>query len=239
MILVREAKLLEETIGSLVGKILIEPGLNLARERTKRFRIQVKGVENLQRLKDKPFLIAANHVKPSGVAAKTLLSPDALIIEQEVFSIVGRRLKIVVKADNGWVSENIIARRIQKLSQPLARGAVKGAGHIPVYKNPGSSNHNLMVDVSKAVSEGYSILMFPQGSWFKSFDPTRKFYSGAARMALQDNLPIVPTYIRGCSSWRKGTKVDLAFGKVINPTGKGVSKITDLIREGITAAQSR
>lgn len=55
MILGKEAKLLEEQIGSLVRKILIEPGLNLARERTKYFKIQVKGAENLQKLKGKPF----------------------------------------------------------------------------------------------------------------------------------------------------------------------------------------
>jgi 1-acyl-sn-glycerol-3-phosphate acyltransferase len=84
-----------------------------------------------------------------------------------------------------------------KMSQPLTRGAVKGAGYSPVYKNPGSSNHNLMADVGEAVSDGYSILMFPQGNWFKNFDPNQKFYSGAARMALQDDLSIIPTYILG------------------------------------------
>ena len=85
MILLQEAKLLEEQIGSLVGKALIEPGLNLARERTKYFKIQVRGEENIQPFKGKPFLIAANHIKPSTLIARhSQLSPDALIIEQEV-----------------------------------------------------------------------------------------------------------------------------------------------------------
>jgi 1-acyl-sn-glycerol-3-phosphate acyltransferase len=237
MILVKEAKLLEEQIGSLVGKILIEPGLNLARERTKYFKIKVSGEENLEKLRGKPFLIAANHVKPSNVLARhSQLSPDALIIEQEVFSLIGGKLKIVAKSDNGWLAENIFGRHLQKMSQPLTRGAVKGAGYIPVYKNPGSSNHNLMVDVSNAVSEGYSILIFPQGTWFKHFDPTQKFYTGAARMASQDDLPIIPIYIHGCDRWWRGTKVSLVFGKVINPKGKSVDRITDLIRRGLIQA---
>jgi 1-acyl-sn-glycerol-3-phosphate acyltransferase len=237
MILVKEAKLLEEQIGSLVGKILIEPGLNLARERTKYFKIQVKGAENLQKLKGKPFLIAANHIKPSNVIARhSQLSPDALIIEQEVFSLIAAEIKIVAKSDNGWLIENIFGRHLQKMSQPLTRGAAKGAGYIPVYKNPGSSNHNLMADVSKAVSDGYSILIFPQGIWFKNFDPSKKFYTGAARMALLDNLPIVPIFINGCDRWWRGTKVNLVFGKVIDPKGKSVDRITDLIKEGIIQA---
>src|ERR1035437_1416214 len=208
MILANEAKLLEEKVGSMVGKILIEPGLNLARERTKYFKIQVKGEENLQPLTGKPFLIAANHIKPSSVIARhSQLSPDALIIEQELFTLIGGKLKIVAKSDNGWWAENLFGRRLQKVSQPLTRGAAKGAGYIPVYKNPGTKNHNLMADVSRAVSEGDSILIFPQGMWFKEFESTQKFFTGAARMALQDNLPIVPAYIHGCNRWWRGTKV--------------------------------
>jgi 1-acyl-sn-glycerol-3-phosphate acyltransferase len=238
MILIKEAKLLEEQIGSLVGKILIEPGLNLARERTKYFKIQVKGAENVQKLKGKPFLIAANHIKPSNIIARhSQLSPDALIIEQEVFSLIGAKIKLVAKSDNGWWAENIFGRHLQKISQPLTRGASKGAGYIPVYKNPGSSNHNLMSDISNAVADGYSILIFPQGIWFKHFDPSQKFYTGAARMALQDNLPIVPVFINGCDRWWRGTKVNLVFGKVINPKGTSVDKITELIKEGIINAQ--
>jgi 1-acyl-sn-glycerol-3-phosphate acyltransferase len=237
MILVKEAKLLEEQIGSLVGKILIEPGLNLARERTKYFKIQVRGEENLQKLKGRPFLIAANHIKPSNIIARhSQLSPDALIIEQEVFSLIGAKIKLVAKSDNGWWAENILGRHLQKMSQPLTRGASKGAGYIPVYKNPGTSNHNLMSDVSKAVVDGYSILIFPQGTWFKHFDPNQKFYTGAARMALQNNLPIVPIFINGCDRWWRGTKVELNFGKAINLKGKKVDKITDLIKEGIIQA---
>ena len=126
MILANEAKLLEEKVGSMVGKILIEPGLNLARERTKYFKIQVKGEENLQPLKGKPFLIAANHIKPSSVIARhSQLSPDALIIEQELFTLIGGKLKIVAKSDNGWWAESIVGRRLQKMSQPLTRGAAK------------------------------------------------------------------------------------------------------------------
>jgi hypothetical protein len=78
----------EEQIGSLVGKILIEPGLNLVRERTKNFQIQVRGEENLQKLKNKPFLIAANHIKSSSLISRhSQLSQDSLIIEQAVFLV--------------------------------------------------------------------------------------------------------------------------------------------------------
>jgi 1-acyl-sn-glycerol-3-phosphate acyltransferase len=220
-----------ELTGRVVGKAFVEPSLRLARERTKSFQVYLRGVEVLQQFKDRPFLIAANHIKPTNSIA---LSPDAFIIKQIILEETGQKIRTVSSSDISWQATNGI---LQSLSHRFTRGVVKGAGEVPTYRDSNSMNRNLLSEIARVVAKGDSVLIFPQGEWFNDFDPTRKFHNGAARMAIQEDLPIIPLYIHGCNSWQKRTRVELVFGEPIDPMGKSVSEITDLIRERVTNAQ--
>jgi 1-acyl-sn-glycerol-3-phosphate acyltransferase len=93
---------------------------------------------------------------------------------------------------------------------------------------------------SDLLHDGYHMLMFPEGT--RSTDGyAGRFRHGAAHLAIEAGVPIVPIAIRG--SWRampKGQnwpsrgrpKVQVAFGSPLHPVGS-VSELTKRLRTSI------
>ncbi|HEX9775725.1 MAG TPA: lysophospholipid acyltransferase family protein [Actinomycetota bacterium] len=95
------------------------------------------------------------------------------------------------------------------------------------------------------IAEGWSILMFPEGTrsrdgWVRPFKP------GAARLAIEHDLPVVPIAIRGSyqsmprgKGWpAKGRlPVSVRFAHAVRPApGEDVTAFNDRIRTALAAA---
>ncbi len=202
-----------EGAGKFFGEHVAKHALEFARRQVERFEVDVAGLENLQELANRPYLLAANHVKPEGkTAQQSALAPDALVLEHIVHEATNRELKIIAKSDDGWWSENLWRRFLQRQSQPFGKGMHEALGFIPIKKNSGSFNRDFVQLVERAVADGNPLLMFPEGVWKDTFDPNARLEDGVAFIAQKHGLPIVPAYLEGATSWEPGTEVRVAFG---------------------------
>ena len=84
-----------------------------------------------------------------------------------------------------------------KIAGPLMRGMK----HIPVDRGAGADSYAQAVDYLK---RGELVGVFPEATISRSFE-IKEFKSGAARMALDANAPIIPTVMWGSQRiWTKG-----------------------------------
>jgi len=224
-------------VGEFLGRNIFKNIPDFFRRRAKNFDIRCQNAEVLQELKNKSYILVANHIRPtSKILQKMAIPPDAFALERVVAEKTGKPLRSVVKCDDGWWAKGLW-RHVQKMVQPLGEGIVKGMGFIPIRKNPGSVNRNFLRDTEEAVGVGEPILIFPEGRWYEDFSSDHKLESGAAHLALKNNVTIVPAYIKGCDSWKPEHGIDIMLGEPIMPGEKGRDEITEEIREKIAELQ--
>ncbi|MCX5042272.1 1-acyl-sn-glycerol-3-phosphate acyltransferase [Aldersonia sp. NBC_00410] len=106
-----------------------------------------------------------------------------------------------------------------KISGPIMR-ALK---HIPVDRGAGADSYRAAVDVLR---KGELVGVYPEATISRSFE-IKEFKSGAARMAIEADVPIVPVVIWGAQRvWTKGfdkhlgrsnTPISIAVGEPIAP----------------------
>ncbi len=224
-----------EGMGQWFGRNVLKPRLEARRERVEDFEVTVEGEEYLRRMGEEPYLLVANHLKPDEVMAqRSGLSPDAFILENLVHKITGRELGIVAKSDDGWWAENLYKYFQKHVGQPFGKGMAEGAGLVPLMKNPGSFNRDFLITVQRLVDARQPILIFPEGNWYHDFDPSNSLEPGAAHIALKHDLPILPAYIRGATSWKPGQEVTVRFGEAFAVGGKRKEEVTKDIRERLS-----
>lgn len=68
--------------------------------------------------------------------------------------------------------------------------------HITVNRNSVKSRYETLLNARKAVNEGKSLMIFPEGGIISSHPPTMaRFKDGAFRTAIEQQIPIVPVTI--------------------------------------------
>ncbi|MEV0947119.1 lysophospholipid acyltransferase family protein [Rhodococcus sp. NPDC049939] len=115
-----------------------------------------------------------------------------------------------------------------KISGPIMR-ALK---HIPVDRAAGSDSYRAAVD---RLRHGQLVGVYPEATISRSFE-IKAFKSGAARMAIEADVPIIPIVIWGAQRvWTKGfpkrlgrtnTPISIAVGEPIAPF-EPASELTD------------
>ena len=94
-----------------------------------------------------------------------------------------------------------------KIVGPLLRGM----HHISVDRSSGSAS---FVAALRALKSGEIVGIFPEGTISVSFE-LKEFKSGAVRLAIGANVPIIPTAVWGSQRiWTKKVKRDLSRKKV-------------------------
>src|ERR1700742_348120 len=83
-----------------------------------------------------------------------------------------------------------------KITGPIMRGC----RHIPVDRSSGAASYDAAVDRLRA---GELVGVYPEATISRSFE-IKEFKSGAARMAIEANVPIIPHIVWGAQRiWRK------------------------------------
>jgi 1-acyl-sn-glycerol-3-phosphate acyltransferase len=118
-----------------------------------------------------------------------------------------------------------------KVSGPLMRGM----HHIPVDRASGAESYQAAV---KALAGGEIVGVFPEATISQSFD-LKEFKSGAARMAMEAGVPILPCLIWGSQriftknrkrDLRRGAHVRIVIGEPFlpDPAGSAVEATAEL-----------
>ncbi|MCW2499100.1 MAG: 2-acyl-glycerophospho-ethanolamine acyltransferase [Frankiales bacterium] len=117
-----------------------------------------------------------------------------------------------------------------KVSGPLMRGMK----HIPVDREAGAGSYQAAVD---ALRSGELVGVFPEATISQSFE-LKEFKTGAARMAQEAGVPIVPVVVWGSQRvWtkgrkrefnRRGTSIRIVVGEPFVPAGDAVQGTKEL-----------
>ena len=184
-------------------------------------------VHNLSKVpQDKGFIICANHVS---------------------------------KIDFLFISSAFPKERFKKLccmakkelfrNDPFSRQLIKSAGMVPVDRS--GINMKTMNNLAERLHEGWGVVIHPEGT--RSEDGIfREMKSGAAVLAIDANVPIVPAYVNGAFEvfpkgkkimrffdWKNGKKfpLDVTFGDPIYPENKTVEELKEDVQTAILDLQ--
>jgi 1-acyl-sn-glycerol-3-phosphate acyltransferase len=123
---------------------------------------------------------------------------------------------------------------------PISGPLMRGMHHIPVDRGAGASSYAAAVTALRA---GELVGVFPESTISRAFVP-RTFKSGAARMALEAEVPLLPVVVWGGQRvWttgrrpvrRRHTPVTIAIGPAIEVTGtENAVQLTAVLHERLT-----
>jgi 1-acyl-sn-glycerol-3-phosphate acyltransferase len=140
-----------------------------------------------------------------------------------------------VNALPGLVASRLLMTFVVKenlLKMPFFGKVLRRLNAIPVSRrHPGEDLMQVMEGGKKLLDEGYSVILFPEGTRQDVFSP-RRFNSLAVKLALKADVPVIPVALR-TDFWGVGKRVKefgplhserpvfISFGKPIRPTGRG------------------
>ena len=172
-------------------------------------------VEGLERLPQGTFVLAGNHQS----------NFDPVM----VFALVPRHVRFVAKAE------------LFKI--PVFGQAIKYTGNIRVERKGGDKDRQTLQRAVQDLREKVSVVFYPEGT--RSHDGSlRPFKKGAAMLAIQAQVPIVPMAVAGTaeilekgSAWvRGGQPAALVIGEPISTEGKRESDreaVTEQLRSAV------
>ena len=93
------------------------------------------------------------------------------------------------------------------------------------------------------ITEGWSVIIFPEGTNYESGGEMLPLLEGPARLALSTGVPILPAHITGVKAPKDmenhgflppvGGRVNIAFGEPIDPAGLDVTSLNEKLRAAI------
>jgi 1-acyl-sn-glycerol-3-phosphate acyltransferase len=180
------------------------------------------GVEHLQQV-DGPCVIVGNHMS----TLETAVLPGVIQPIREVTFVVKKSL----------------------VDYPVFKHVMRSRNPIAVSQtNPREDLKTTLVEGAERLQSGASIVVFPEGSRMKTFDPQR-FNTIGVKLAGRSGVPIVPLALK-TDAWPVGKwisdagridptkKVRMAFGQPLRVDGRGADQqqaIIDFIQTRLDA----
>lgn len=97
---------------------------------------------------------------------------------------------------------------------PCVGSLIKYLGSFPV-KHPVDTSRNVIKESLRSLTEGASLVVFPEGARELENGEMFEFKSGAIRVAMKAGVPILPVSIRGGNKiWPQGRKYPRLFRRV-------------------------
>jgi 1-acyl-sn-glycerol-3-phosphate acyltransferase len=175
------------------------------------FRLRAKGRENLPA--EGGYILASNHISN--------LDPWPLGVPLWP----KRFLRFMAKSELYW--------------WPL-RYLIKGAGAFPVRR--GQQDVAAIETAVRLAREGYAVVMFPEGTRrrkgiVKRFEARPR--SGAARIALEAGVPLVPAAVKGTDTLRRLGRIGVAYGAPVDIEDLRGKEIADAAAEATERLMAR
>ena len=176
-------------------------------------KFNITGLDNIDKVEG-PVLFVGNHMSLLETAVMSAFltprKPTIFVVKQSLFDI------------------------------PIFGNIMRGMGNIPLErKNPRVDLKVVMQEGTRKLSEGTSIIIFPQSTRDANFDPT-KFGSIAIKLAKKAGVPIIPfalktdflengKLIKDMGPIHPEKKVFFEFGEPMNIEGNGKAQHQEII----------
>lgn len=132
------------------------------------YRFKIKGRKNLRKLRKTGFVAVSNHV----------LHMDAAIIASSIFNL--RKCYFIMLGENSTI--------------PVAGSIMKALGGIPIASNT-SGTVKFFSYCNKLLKKKKPILIFPEVAMWHGYKGIRPFETGGFRLAIKNNVPVLPIVI--------------------------------------------
>jgi 1-acyl-sn-glycerol-3-phosphate acyltransferase len=174
------------------------------------FRLHARGTENLPR--EGGFVLACNHTS----------SFDPWPLGLPIWP--GRFLRFMAKSELYWFPLTLI---------------LNGAGAFPVRR--GQADAEAIETAVRLAREGNVVAMFPEGTrrrkgLVKRFEARPR--TGAARIALDAGVPLVPAAIKGTDRLLRLGPLRVAYGPPIDTAGLDPQQATERLMAAIEALEA-
>ena len=74
-------------------------------------------------------------------------------------------------------------------------GWIYSFGSVLVDRSSDASRRKSFEDMKRVLNEGLDMVIYPEGTRNRSYEPLKKFYDGAFRLAVDTQKPIIPTLV--------------------------------------------
>ncbi len=175
---------------------------------------EMTGIEHIEQL-NTPCVVIANHMS----VLETTIIPGVILPFRKVTFIVKNSL----------------------LHYPVFKHIMRACNPIAVHRtNPRQDLKTVMKEGMELLNKGISIIVFPQTTRSRSFDP-KKFNTLGVKLAQRAKVPVVPLALI-TDAWGNGRhikefgkidsskKVHFAFGKPLRIEGRGTDEHRAIIR---------
>ena len=142
--------------------------------------------------------------------------------------------KIIVCNHNSLLDTPALYLMLKDFAMPLAKMSLTKApvfGHLckwitlPVERKSTESRHKAMKDMNSYLSNGGSLLIFPEGKTNKSKEKIQPFEPGAFRLSFDLGIPVIPVLVRNSRHCLAGTRpmilrpgiITTEAGPIFNP----------------------
>ena len=118
---------------------------------------------------------------------------------------------------------------------PLFAQGMKSAGMIPIDRGNSAEARKSLDDAIKTIKEGCSVIIFAEGTRSKNGE-IQNFKKGGFVLAINGEIPIIPTVICGSQYIRPGKfihpgKIKIKFLEAVSTTGITLEKRDQLIKD--------
>lgn len=179
------------------------------------FHVKANGLENLP--KENGYLLCSNH--------RTVFDPGFIL------SCLDSKTK----------RNTCVIGKAELANDKLLKGFVNSQNYIPIDRTGNSIK--TLERCKELLLDGYNVLIFPEGTNMQNHTKMYPLKNGAAKLAIATNKKIVPVNISGVAHYEGETqnfdmpsmksKIRIAFGKAIDPSGLNVDELNEIIKEKI------
>ncbi len=194
----------------------VESSLNVIRSLEESgVEFHIDGIDNINLLQKNPAVVIANHMS----TLETFILAGILYPHLRITFVVKKQL-----------TEIPIFKHIMISTNPIA----------VTRKNPREDLKMVLEEGTKRLSDGYSVIIFPQTTRLYEFD-VKEFNSIGIKLAKKANVPIIPLALK-TDAWQQGKlikdfgkidpskKVYFYFGKPIHIKGLGQEEHKEVIK---------
>lgn len=148
--------------------------------------LSVDGEEHLPR--DRPVLIACNHIGSAVFAFTSIMAEDALLYSHVLKRLLGRPARIL--ADLGFYDTKLAARMCRELNERM--------GCVPITIGNGV----------RLLEMGETVLIYPEGRFSSPDYVVRPLFWGFVKIAWMAGVPIVPSVMIGPHESRQRVEIE-------------------------------
>ncbi len=143
--------------------------------------------------------------------------------------------------DNSVSDRTCVIGKAELANDKALSKFVEVQNYIPVDRTGNSVK--TLERCAELLKEGWNVLIFPEGTNVQNNEKMYPLKDGAAKLSIATGKLIVPAHLTGVAHYEKETrnfdfpspkgKITIKFGKPIDPSGKSVEELNEILREKI------